>query len=87
MSSRKSAIDPMTDPLLKSWRQGQGLAVLRLKTDVVNGRTRTLVLKSGDLVFARWSSGQRPMAKGWLVDCAGFLCILREPDIEIVEQP
>lgn len=78
--------DPMTDPLLRSWRRGQGFAVLRLRSDVV-GASRIPVRKTGDLVFATWSSGQPPLAKGWLLHDVGFTCILRQPDVEVIERP
>lgn len=72
-----------TDPLLKAWRSHQGLAVLRLRADVV-GASRIPVRRAGDLVLARWHSGKPPLAKGWLIRGIGFLCIMNEPNVEVV---
>lgn len=76
----------MTDPLLRPWRSHQGLAVLRLRADVVGAR-RIPVRRTGDLVFAAWSSGQPPLAKGWLIQDVGFLCVMNEPEVEVIERP
>lgn len=79
--------DPsMTDPLLRPWRSHQGLAVLRLRVDVT-GASRIPQRRAGDLVLARWHTGRPPMAKGWLIQDVGFLCIVNEPDVEVIERP
>ena len=73
-------------PLLAPWRRHQRLAVLRLRADVV-GASRVPVYRAGQRVLATWSSGQRPLASGWIIRGAGFLCIMNEPDVEVIERP
>jgi hypothetical protein len=86
MTDKPKTTNPMTDPLLRSWRRARGFAVLRLRSDAV-GASRIPVRKSGDLVFATWSAGQRPLAKGWLLHDIGFTCVMKESDVEVIEEP
>jgi hypothetical protein len=85
-SDRSETTAAMTDPLLRPRRSRQGLAVLRLKADVV-GASRIPKRRAGEMVFARWSAGQPPLAKGWIIQDVGFLCIMNEPDVEVIERP
>jgi len=79
-------VNPFTEPLLRGWRSGRGLTVLRLRVDIT-GASGVPVCRAGDLVFARWNTGQPPIAKGWVIQDIDFLCVLNEPDVEIIERP
>ena len=75
-----------TEPFFRPWRSYHGYAVLRLRTDVT-GASMKPVKRAGDLVLARWHNGALPFAKGWMLHDIGFVCILNEPDVVVVERP
>jgi hypothetical protein len=79
-------VDRMTDPLLRPWRRQQHLAVLRLAVDIVNAHG-FVVRPAGSLAFATWSHGREQIAEGWLIAELGFTCVLKEPDVVVLERP
>lgn len=81
-----AADDNQFSPMLRNWRAAQGFGVLRLRKDVAGADARALA-RNGDLVLAHWVEGDPNIADGWRLDGVGFLCVLNEPDIEVVERP
>lgn len=73
-------------PMMRPWRCHNGLAVVRLQADVV-GADLVPRMRAGALALARWSAGKPPLARGWIVQDVGFLCIMREPDVDVIERP
>jgi hypothetical protein len=80
------ATEAMLSPLLRPWRSHQRLAVLRLKVDVT-GASLIPARRAGDIVLATWSPGNQGLAKGWMIRGLGFLAIVNEPDVEVIERP
>jgi hypothetical protein len=73
-------------PTFRAWLSYRRLAALRLRVDVT-GTSRIPTRRAGEIVLASWSPGIRPLAKGWMIQDIGFLCILNEPNVEVIVAP
>lgn len=81
-----SETDNQTTQWPDSWLRHHGLSILRLRVDI-KGASYTPIKRAGDLVLGRWRPGDRMIAEGFLIQDIGFLCVCRDPDVEVVRQP
>ena len=72
-------------PEWKPWRVREGLSILRLKVDVRAAAIEP-ARRAGDLVLAAWTERTPHFAAGWLLRGLGFICILDDRDVEVVER-
>ena len=72
--------------LMRRFRAHHGLALLRLKV-YIKGAPFAPKALAGDTVTARWNDGATNIARGWVIQDIGMLCVLNEPDVEVIERP